>query len=119
MKKYLSILLALVLVLSLSACNKNSMNYIIENEPSMTGIVKEVSDTFIMVEGKTELDEQTYLYKVSLEVENKDSMTHFSVGDEVSVYYNGEIAESDPAQINTVYAITLQTPADREINNQP
>lgn len=54
-EKYLSILLALVLVLSLSACNKNSMNYIIENEPSMTGIVKEVSDTFIMVEGKLNL----------------------------------------------------------------
>ena len=31
--------------------------------------------------------------KVSLDVENKDSYTDVSVGDEIIVYYNGEIAE--------------------------
>ncbi len=42
-------------------------------------------------------------------------MQYVSVGDEVVVYHNGDIAESDPLQINTVYAITLKTPADRTI----
>ena len=56
---------------------------------------------------------------VSLKVENQDSMTHFNVGDEVVVYYNGDVAESDPLQISTVYAITLKTPADRSENNKP
>ena len=51
---------------------------------------------------------------VSLDVENKDSYTDVAVGDEVIVYYNGEIAESDPLQINTVYAINLKNPASRE-----
>ena len=53
--------------------------------------------------------------KVSLDVENKDSYTDVSVGDEIIVYYNGEIAESYPLQINTVYAITLKTPVNQDI----
>lgn len=72
------------------------MNYIIENEPSMTGIVKEVSDTFIMVEGKTELDEQAYLYKVSLEVENKDSMTHFLLATKLAFIITERLRKAIP-----------------------
>ena len=57
-------------------------------------------------------------YWVSLNVENKDSMTSFNIGDEIVVYYDGNIAESYPMQINTVYAITLKTPADRAENDK-
>ena len=39
-------------------------------------------------------------------------MTNFNIDDEVIVYYDGDIAETYPMQINTVYAITLKTPAD-------
>ena len=45
-------------------------------------------------------------------------MTHFSIGDEVVVYYDGNVAESYPMQINTVYAITLKTPANRAENDK-
>lgn len=45
-------------------------------------------------------------------MENEDSMTNFNIDDEVIVYYDGDIAETYPMQINTVYAITLKTPAD-------
>ena len=62
------------------------------------------------------MENETGEYWVSLKVENKDSMTHFSIGDEVVVYFDGNIAESYPMQINTVYAITLKTPADRAVN---
>ena len=51
-------------------------------------------------------------------MENKDSMTSFNIGDEIVVYYDGNIAESYPMQINTVYAITLKTPADRAENDK-
>ena len=88
------------------------MNYIIANEPNITGVVKDANDNSILIEN------ETGEYWVSLNVENKDSMTHFSIGDEVVVYYDGNIAESYPMQINTVYAITLKTPADRAENNK-
>ena len=45
-------------------------------------------------------------------------MTSFNIGDEVVVYYDGNVAESDPVQINTVYAITLKTPDDRTENDK-
>ena len=112
MKKLIALVLALICVLGLVGCNNRSMNYIISNEPSITGIVKETNENAILIEN----DDGEYW--VSLNVESKDSVTNFNVGDEVVVYYDGNIAESYPMQINTVYAITLKTPADRTTNNR-
>ena len=112
MKKLIALVLALVCVLGMVGCNNRSMNYIISNEPSITGIVKETNENAILIEN----DNGEYL--VSLNVENKDSVTNFNIGDEVVVYYDGNVAESYPMQINTVYAITFKTPADRTENNK-
>lgn len=111
MKRITAALLSLICVVALSGCSR-SMDDIIENEPDITGFVKETFDNSILIEnGNGE-------YFVSLDVEYSDSMTHFDIGDEVVVYYDGMIAESYPMQINTVYAITLLTPADRSENNK-
>ena len=112
MKKATALLLALVFLLTLAACDTRTMNDIIASEPSITGLVKETTDTAILIEN----DDGEYW--VSLDVQNKDSMTHFTIGDEVVVYFDGNIAESYPMQINTVYAITLRTPADRTGNDR-
>ena len=110
MKKLITVVLLMLLVFSMAGCNNRSMNYIIQNEPNITGMVKTITnDAFLM-------ENETGEYWVSLKVENKDSMTHFSIGDEVVVYFDGNVAESYPMQINTVYAITLKTPADRAVN---
>ena len=88
------------------------MNYINANEPNITGVVKETNDNSILIEN------ETGEYWVSLNVENEDSMTCFGIGDEVVVYYDGNIAESYPMQINTVYAILLKEPTNRTENNK-
>ncbi|MCF2642799.1 hypothetical protein I6E50_10290 [Roseburia hominis] len=106
MKRVITLVLILVCVFSLSGCKIRSMDDIIENEANITGIVKETNDTSILIEN------ETGEYFVSLDVENEDSMTNFNINDEVVVYYDGNIAETYPMQINTVYAITLKTPAD-------
>ena len=120
MKKYMAVILSIICMAGIVGCNNRSLNYIIENEPSVTGIVEQVYDNSILIYCE-QMD--GYLSEVrcsvSLDVENQDSMTHFNVGDEVVVYYNGDIAESDPLQISTVYAITLKTPANRSENNKP
>ena len=113
MKQLIVFMLALFFVLALAGCNNRSMNYIIANEPNITGIVKDTAEKAILIEN------ENGEYWVSLDVENKDSMTHFSIGDEVVVYFDGMVAESYPMQINTVYAITLKTPADRAENEKP
>ena len=40
MKKLIALVLTLIYVSGLVGCNNRSMNYIIENEPSVTGIVE-------------------------------------------------------------------------------
>lgn len=115
MKRWIVCILTLACILGLAGCNNRTMDYIIENEPNITGIVEEVQDNFIIINIKTESYPDGASCKVSLDVENKDSYTDVSVGDEIIVYYNGEIAESYPLQINTVYAITLKTPVNQDI----
>lgn len=114
MQKLISFVLALVCVIGLVGCNKRSMNYIIENEPSITGLVEEIYDDSIVIYIETDGYPDGASCRVSLDVENTDSYTNVSVGDEVVVFYNGEIAESNPLQINTVYAILLKTPSNRK-----
>ena len=107
MKKWTVFLLAMICIQALYGCGSRSMNDIIQNKPSITGIVTTITeDAFLM-------ESETGEYWVSLQVESKDSMTHFSIGDEVVVYYDGNVAETYPMQIRKVYAITLKTPADR------
>ena len=116
-KMRLPMILTAACVLGLAGCNNRTMDYIIENEPSMTGIVEEVQANSIIIYADTTEGYPTGgRFTVSLDVENKDSYTDVSVGDEVIVYYNGDIAETDPGQINTVYGIILKTPADQLLN---
>jgi hypothetical protein len=110
MKKVIA--LVLICLLTLTGCDRRSMNYIIQHEPSIRGIVTETTDTAILMENT---DGE---YWVSLDVENGDSMTDFTVGDEVVVYFDGNIAETYPMQLNRVYAIILRTPADRTANDR-
>ena len=112
MKKPIALFLVLLCLLGLAGCSNRSMNYIIANEPNITGVVKEANENAILIEN------ETGEYWVSLNVENEDSMTYFSIGDKVVVYYDGNIAESYPMQINTVYAILLKEPVDRTENNK-
>lgn len=86
-------------------------------EQSITGVVTEVYEHSLLMFGEpTEGYPNAEEYRVSLNVANEDSYTSVAVGDEVIVYHNGEIAESDPLQINTVYAITLKTPAADKVS---
>lgn len=117
MKRSIALVLALVCVLGLVGCNTKSMNYIIENKPSVTGIVKEVHDDYIIVYSENaDGYPNGSNWSISLKVGNKDSYTDVVVGDEIVFYYDGMAMETDPLQVSTIYAITLKTPADRTIN---
>ena len=93
------------------------MNYIIQHEPNVSGIVKEVHDNYIQIFIQNEGYPSGADCNVSLDVENKDGLySPIQVGDEVVVYFDGGIAESYPMQINKVYAIILKEPANRNVN---
>ena len=114
MRKAAVTVLALIVccVSALSGCSR-TIDDIIAKEPSVTGVVTEVyENSFLMLGERAEGNAVPQEYNVSLSAEKKDSYTSVSVGDEVIVYYNGDIAESEPPRITTVYAIILRTPAD-------
>ena len=105
------IVFLLFCVLSLVGCGR-SMDDIIKNESSITGVVEEVYNNSILISIQTDAYPYGAYCDVSLDAENKDDMVDFNIGDEVIVYYDGNIAESYPLQINTVYAISLKDPAN-------
>lgn len=121
MKKKSAFVLAAVLicVLVLTGCDNKSMNYIIEHKPSVTGIVEEVHDDFIILYADSAPGYPNGSnWSISLDAENEDSYTNIAVGDEIVVYHDGNVMETDPLRVGTVYAITLKTPADRTVNEK-
>lgn len=100
----------------LSGCSKKTDVNTLVDKPNFAGIINEVSEGSIIVIVNEDEDEikSSDLISVSLDVELKDRMTDFEIGDEVRVYYDGNIAESYPAQINKVYAIVLENRTEDE-----
>lgn len=87
---------------------KMNMNNVV-NQPSFQGVVTEVNEQSILVavnEGEAAY-KSSDLITVSLDVQLKDGLSEYSMGDEVKVYYDGSIAESYPAVVSVVYAIVI------------
>ena len=78
-------------------------------KPNFTAVVTEVYDKEILVAVDKGQDEYKSSDKmiVSLDVELKDNLISFKIGDKVRIFYDGKILESYPAQIRKVYAILL------------
>ena len=112
MKKSISLLVVILLIASLVGCSR-SMNYVIGHEPSFIGKVEKVMEDYVLV--NVNADDAIYSdhtnVQVSLDVELSDSYLDLSSGDEIVVYYDGNITDG---RAETVYAITLRTPANHE-----
>ena len=116
MKKIVAFMLVLVSLFYFSGCDTKSMNYIIKNKQSVVGTVEEVHENYIiMYSDSAEGYPYGSRWQISLDVENKDSYTAMVVGDEIVVYHDGNVMEADPLKVGKVYAITLRTPADRNV----
>lgn len=119
MKKWILLVFALVCMWELVGCNPKSMDYITAHKPHVTGIVQEVYDDYVLLYADAAKGYPNgSTWEISLDVENEDSYTDLSVGDEIVVYHDGTVMETDPLRVGTVYAITLKTPADREGNDK-
>ena len=75
MKRWTALFLTLVCILGLAGCDNRTRNYIIENEPSITGTLEEVRDNAIIIYINTQGYPNGASCKVSLDVENKDRST--------------------------------------------
>lgn len=114
-KKYIFVLLLFSVLNSMLVViysNKTTTtDEIISYMPSFKGQVSEVYDSSILVKVNDGEDERNSsdLISVSLNVEYKDlSPSQIEVNDTVTVYYDGYILESYPAQLSKVYGIAVQ-----------
>lgn len=102
MKKTLSIVLLLCMIF-VSGCGNEAVN------PYFNATVLEVYEKSVLVEpfeGADELKSADQI-DVSTEVVSTHEVPQMEAGTTIRIVYNGDIAESYPAQINTVFAIYL------------
>jgi len=81
----------------------------VHKEPHFAGAVIEVFENSILVNAneEEEVRKNSDLFYVSLDTELTGGWNDFMSGDEVTVFFDGAIAETYPAQIDRVYAIVL------------
>ena len=89
------------------ACKQQMNMDTVINEPRLSGTLSKAREGSILIKAAEgdEIRNSSDLISVSTDAELKGSMTEFAVGDEGTVYFDGVVAESYPAQVNKVYAI--------------
>ena len=110
MKKIMFIIIIISMVLI--GCTKKVTKVTMENiteQPNFFGVVEEVIDKSILVSVNPGQDEIKSSDKISISLTSliKDSDKDFSLKDSVQIFYDGNIAETYPAQINNAYAIFI------------
>lgn len=109
--------LLLFLMASLVGCAKPPQP--IQAEAKITGTVTEVYEhSFLLYCEDVEGYPNQHDFQISLNAENPDSYANPAVGDLVSVYFDGLIAEIYPLAIDHVYTIALVAPAETEPEQQ-
>lgn len=131
MKKIISLLLALVIILSLVGCNRTQNSDKNDNQNNnqakeiplvIRGMITQLNDNgeniVILVEGKKENDtmydkarvtirKDTKVYENDKEIPAKDLKMHMLV----EVYYDGAVAESYPVQMGAEKIVVVARPA--------
>lgn len=102
MRRLLSLLLVLVCMMTLLGCEKGQVYF--------NAIVLESKEGFINVKcteafgSGISVDEE---FPVSTNVVASKGVPEITAGDKIRVVFNGEIMESDPLKLGTVFAIYL------------
>ncbi len=97
--KKLSLLVIILLAFTLVACGQSGVS---ENTTvSFTGVIEEIyDDTAIVIPNDDQVDILASGDRVSVNLSAFED--ELAVGDEIKVYYTGEIMESYPLQINVI-----------------
>lgn len=102
MKRFLCLFLTLAVLFSLNACGGETADRV-----TFQATVLEADESGFLVEpvaGSAELNSSD---RIIIPMTTMESSHEPEVGDTLEIVYNGDIAESYPAQINTVYSIRV------------
>ena len=102
MKKIFCILIMLTVMFSFTACNSQTNDAV-----TFQATILEIHDDNYLVEpveGSAELNSAD---QITVSMTNMNISPEPEVGDTLEIVYDGEIAESYPAQITNVYSISV------------
>lgn len=106
MKKFLSLILSLVFIVSFSSCKTiDKVQDVVK--PNFVGKVVEKYDNSCLVEVASNEDSYPTIGEKVMVNTNIDDCPQYEVGDFIKITYNGEIAESYPLQIHHVYSVSI------------
>lgn len=109
MKKLIALVLAIICVLGLCACNSKKDIPFDDTDVFFVGKVTEVDDTYLLIEvsdkGNTSFSLGTI---VEVSLVGKTSWPLPALGDTVKVFYSGEIQETNPARITEVHRVEIE-----------
>lgn len=107
MKKLIAVILVLVCIISLVACDNNSEkgSFKVNDIYQFKATILEIYESSLLVKpanGTTELNSSD---KIVVSTQNADKSIDWKVGDLVLITYSGVILESYPAQLHQVYMV--------------
>lgn len=112
MKKLLSLVMVLVCILALSGCDNEASNDSSDanGQTYFNATVLELNDGSVKVECTQSFDSGISVGEeifVSTDVVAASGVPELAIGDGIRVVFNGDIMESYPLQIGTVFAVYL------------
>lgn len=108
-KKRFCMVILFCCVLFLTACGRNGER----NAVTFEAKILEVNEGYFLVEPVEGSQELKSTDKIQVPMKNMDPSPEPQVGDMIEISYNGEIAESYPAQLTEVYSIRFVKEAEQ------
>lgn len=102
MKRFLSLFLAFAVLFSLSACGSETTD-----SATFQATILEADENGFLVEPVAGSEELNSADRIVVPMTAMESSPEPEIGDTLEIVYDGDIAESYPAQINTVYSIRV------------
>ena len=121
MKKLIALVLALVCVLCLSACDGKAGKDFDKADDlhQFDATILEIHDNHFLVEPCVGMNELKSADKIEVSTQNADKSVEWKVGDLVLITYDGVILETYPARLNQVYKVEKGTLKLTEDETQP
>lgn len=110
MKKYITIFLSIISILSLVACGKNESDEVQNAEQNSTtfeATILEIQDNYFLLEPVEGSQERRSADRIEVPMKHMDTTLELQVGDIIEIEHNGEILETYPASLSEVYGIKV------------
>lgn len=107
-KKYIAMIFIIISTTLFTGCSEEvTMDNVFEKDSFTATVAEPFTSSVLLKVDNDEYDIKDEYIKVSLDLKIEGSLKEFNEGDKVRVYYDGNIKDGHPAQIDNAYTIML------------